>query len=237
MSDPSRSGGSLQPPDRLRIYVDADVLLAGAASPADHSASQVILSLSEITLIGAITSELAVEECTRNLEANVPDAVSTFDLLAERALKIVPVPSLESVRQLAGWADWKDAAHRACTFDQAARISSPTARATKRPATPTWRSLGRCAGATHPRPAGDAVIRRREHRSISTLASPAFLDGARRVHHRAHAAEVVLHVIPAEQRLDHRDNAELNASASAFLLPWSLLRLAVRLRCELRQIR
>lgn len=118
MSDPSRSGGSLQPPDRLRIYVDADVLLAGPASPADHSASQVILSLSEITLIDAITSELAVEECIRNLEAKVPDAVSTFDLLAERALKIVPAPSPESVRRLAGRADWKDVPHLACAVGQ-----------------------------------------------------------------------------------------------------------------------
>lgn len=108
MPDPSRSS------DRLRVYVDADVLLAGAASPADHSASQVVLSLSEITLIDAITSQLAVKECIRNLEAKVPDAVSTFELLAERALEIVPAPSKQSVRQLAGRADWKDVPHLAC---------------------------------------------------------------------------------------------------------------------------
>jgi predicted nucleic acid-binding protein len=108
MPEPSRSSS------RLRVYVDADVLLSGAASPAAHSASQVVLSLSEITLIDALTSELAVDECIRNLEAKVPEAVSTFELLIERALDIVPAPSEKSVRALAGQADWKDVPHLAC---------------------------------------------------------------------------------------------------------------------------
>jgi len=108
MPDPSEPPA---PPGRLRVYVDADVLLAGAASPATHSASQVVLSLSEITLIDAATSELAVDECMRNLEAKVPEAVSTFRLLAERALDIVPAPSVDRVRRLAGYADWKDVPH------------------------------------------------------------------------------------------------------------------------------
>jgi hypothetical protein len=42
--------------NELRIYVDADVLFTGASSPSDHSASQVLLTLSEITLIEGVTS-------------------------------------------------------------------------------------------------------------------------------------------------------------------------------------
>lgn len=34
-----------------KLFVDADVLFAGAASPSEHSASLLVLTLSEITLI------------------------------------------------------------------------------------------------------------------------------------------------------------------------------------------
>jgi hypothetical protein len=47
MPDPSDEPLSSE---RLRVYMDADVLLASAASLAEHSAGQVVLSLSEITL-------------------------------------------------------------------------------------------------------------------------------------------------------------------------------------------
>ncbi|NBC18430.1 MAG: PIN domain-containing protein [Bacteroidetes bacterium] len=105
--------------DRLRVYVDADVLLASAASPTAHSAGQVVLSLSEITLIHALTSALAVEECERNLIARLPEAVPAFRRLVRRALDVVPAPSKASVRRQAGRADWKDVPHLACALDQA----------------------------------------------------------------------------------------------------------------------
>lgn len=44
---------------RLRVFVEAGVLFAGAASPREHSASQVVLRLGEITLIDAVTSRQA----------------------------------------------------------------------------------------------------------------------------------------------------------------------------------
>jgi hypothetical protein len=89
------------------------------------------------------------------------------------------------------------------------------------------------------------MMRRWERRAIRAVGCPALLyvavarlrHGAARFHHDAHAAEVVLDVLAAGQHSDYPVNAELNASVSAFLLPWSPLRLAVRLRCELRQIR
>jgi hypothetical protein len=96
---------------RLRVYVDADVLIASAASPSEHSAGQVVLSLSEVTLIDAITSELAIEECRRNLSAKMPDAVPTFELLVTRSIDVVPAPSKSSVRRHTGRAEWKDLPH------------------------------------------------------------------------------------------------------------------------------
>lgn len=101
----------------LRIYVNADVLLASAASPTSHSAGQVVLSLSEITLIDGMTSELAVEECRRNLEEKLPEAANTFELLVKRSLEVVIAPSKETVRQHAGRADWKDVPHLACALE------------------------------------------------------------------------------------------------------------------------
>lgn len=103
--------------DRLRVYVDADVLLASAASPSSHSAGQVVLSLSEITLLDGITSELAVEECRRNLEEKLPAATETFELLVKRSLEVVSAPSQEVVRRHAGLADWKDVPHLACALE------------------------------------------------------------------------------------------------------------------------
>ena len=38
---------------KLRVFVDADVLFAGAASPNSESASLVVLRLAEMTLIDA----------------------------------------------------------------------------------------------------------------------------------------------------------------------------------------
>jgi predicted nucleic acid-binding protein len=79
----------------VRIYVDADVLFAGASSPSEHSASQVVLTLSEITLMEGVTSELAVKECRHNLQAKIPDATGDFDCLVNRSLTARRVPNRE----------------------------------------------------------------------------------------------------------------------------------------------
>jgi len=95
----------------LRIYVDADVLFAGASSPSEHSASQVVLTLSEITLIEGVTSEFAVEECRRNLQAKIPDATGDFDRLVNRSLTVRKPPSREALLSHVNRADWKDLSH------------------------------------------------------------------------------------------------------------------------------
>jgi len=77
---------------RPRVFVDADVLFAGAASPSEHGASLVVLRLAEITLIEALTSEQVIVEAERNLAAKLPQALPTLRLLISRCLCVVLDP-------------------------------------------------------------------------------------------------------------------------------------------------
>ncbi len=88
-----------------RVFVDADVIFAGSASPSGHGASLVTLRMGEITLIDAVTSRQAITEAERNLAAKIPDALTTFRLLVERSLRVVPDPSR---RELAAYGDLAD---------------------------------------------------------------------------------------------------------------------------------
>jgi hypothetical protein len=54
-------------PPKPRVFVDSDVLFAGAASPSEHGASLVVLRMAEITLIDAVVSEQVIIEVERNL--------------------------------------------------------------------------------------------------------------------------------------------------------------------------
>jgi predicted nucleic acid-binding protein len=93
---------------RPRVFVDANVLFAGAAAPTEHGASLVILRMAEITLIDAITSEQVIAETERNLTAKLPQALSRFRLLVDRCLQVVPDPSSEDLSKHVGSADPKD---------------------------------------------------------------------------------------------------------------------------------
>jgi predicted nucleic acid-binding protein len=93
---------------RLRIFVDADVLFAGAAAPSQHGASLVVLRLAEITLIEAVTSQQIIAEAERNLAEKLPDALPAFRLIVSRCLRIVPDPDSAELAPLTGMADPKD---------------------------------------------------------------------------------------------------------------------------------
>ena len=75
-----------------RVFLDADVIFAGAAAPSEHGASLVLLRMAEITLIEAITSQQAVVEAERNLAAKLPAALPAFRLIVSRCLHVVPDP-------------------------------------------------------------------------------------------------------------------------------------------------
>jgi predicted nucleic acid-binding protein len=91
-----------------RVFVDADVIFAGAASPSEHGASLVTLRMGEITLIDAVTSCQAITEAERNLSAKLPRALTTFRLLVERSLRVVPAPSRQDFAVYEDIADPKD---------------------------------------------------------------------------------------------------------------------------------
>jgi predicted nucleic acid-binding protein len=96
------------PTPKPRIFIDADVLFAGAASPNEHSASLVILRMAEITLIEAITSQQVITEVERNLDAKMPRALPAFRLLVSRCLRVVPDPSPDEINTVVYAADAKD---------------------------------------------------------------------------------------------------------------------------------
>ncbi len=91
-----------------RVFVDADVLFAGSASPNEHGASLVTLHMAEITLIEAIASEQVIAEVERNLDKKMPASLPVFHHLVSRCLNIVPNPSLSEMKSLTGKADPKD---------------------------------------------------------------------------------------------------------------------------------
>jgi len=95
-------------PPRPRVFVDADVLFAGAASPSEQGASLVVLRMAEITLIEAVTSEQVITEVERNLSAKMPAALPTFRLLVSRCLDIVPNPTAAKQQAHAGLVNAKD---------------------------------------------------------------------------------------------------------------------------------
>jgi hypothetical protein len=95
-------------PAKPRIFVDADVLFAGAASPSEHGASLLVLRMAEITLVEALTSEQVIAEAERNLAEKLPQALPAFRLIASRCLRVVPDPSASALQPYRGLADPAD---------------------------------------------------------------------------------------------------------------------------------
>jgi len=96
------------PPHKPRVFVDSDVLMAGAASPSEHGAALVVLRLAEITLIDAVTSHQVIIESERNLTEKLPAKLPEFRLLVSRCLRVVPDPQAADLAPHVGAADPKD---------------------------------------------------------------------------------------------------------------------------------
>ncbi len=93
---------------KLTVFLDADVIFAGAASPSEHGASHVVLRMGEITLIECLTSQQAVTEVERNLADKLPTKLPEFRLLVSRCLRVVPDPEPDNLLPYADQADDKD---------------------------------------------------------------------------------------------------------------------------------
>jgi predicted nucleic acid-binding protein len=100
--------------DRLRVYIDADVLLAGLATENPSAASRVVLEASELTLLDLLASRKVMDECERNLSEIAPER-SRLESLRQslrdavgRAVEVVDnPPSLSSIPET----DPKDVIH------------------------------------------------------------------------------------------------------------------------------
>jgi hypothetical protein len=90
------------------VFIDADVLFAGAASPQEYGASYVLLRMAEITLIDAIASDQVIEEAERNLGEKIPQALPSFRMLVSRCLRVVATPGEDELVIYQGLADPKD---------------------------------------------------------------------------------------------------------------------------------
>ena len=93
---------------KLSVFLDADVIFAGSAAPTEHSASQIILQLGEMTLLDCVTSTQAVIEVERNLVDKLPSKLSEFRLIVSRSLRVILDPELKELRKYKGQADPKD---------------------------------------------------------------------------------------------------------------------------------
>ena len=95
-------------PPKPRVFIDADVLFAGAASPNKHSASNLILRMGELTLIEAITSTQVITEAERNILGKMPNALPAFQLLVSRSLRVVDDPDPAEIAEYVGLANPED---------------------------------------------------------------------------------------------------------------------------------
>lgn len=93
---------------KLQVFVDADVLFAGSAAPSEHSASHVVLQISEMTLLDCITSQQAITEVERSLADKLPAKLPEFRLIVNRCLRVVTDPEPADLARYEGQADPED---------------------------------------------------------------------------------------------------------------------------------
>ena len=95
-------------PAKPRVFIDADVLIAGAASPNEHSASNLVLRMGELKLIESITSAQVIAEAERNIIDKMPKALPAFQLLVSRSFKVVGDPHPAHLDDYVGLANPED---------------------------------------------------------------------------------------------------------------------------------
>ncbi|MCY0878664.1 MAG: PIN domain-containing protein [Firmicutes bacterium] len=90
----------------LRVFFDADVIIAGSASP--NGVSHALLQVAELGLIEGWTTPQVVDEVRRNLRQKLPHAVAVFEALWPRCLQMSPDPDDASLQRVSDYAHVKD---------------------------------------------------------------------------------------------------------------------------------
>ncbi len=98
-----------------KIFVDANVLIAGADSRS--GASNAVLALAEVGLFKLVTCRQALDEAERNLRKKLPRALPNFTVqMAQLSLEVSPAPEDEAIRQWVNIIEAKYAPILAATF-------------------------------------------------------------------------------------------------------------------------
>lgn len=92
----------------IRVFVDANVLIAGADSRSGASAA--VLVMAELGLFTPVVSRQALDEAERNLRKKLPRALPRFaEILAQLPIEIIPDPPAEETARWEGVIEAKDA--------------------------------------------------------------------------------------------------------------------------------
>lgn len=89
-----------------RVFIDADVLIAGSFSTT--GASHIILHLSDLTIIEGLISQQVRVEAERNLQGKLPEALPIFRKLIDSAVEVVSDPTASEVAPFINQADPDD---------------------------------------------------------------------------------------------------------------------------------
>lgn len=89
-----------------KVFFDSDALIAGSASR--RGASFVLLQLSELGLIQGFVSKKVTEECYKNIQNKLPDALPNFEAIVNHAVEIAGNPSQKELKKYIHMADKKD---------------------------------------------------------------------------------------------------------------------------------
>jgi len=90
----------------IRVFFDSDAIIAGSASR--KGAAFILLQLAELGLIEGVASVKVIDECRKNLEMKLPEALPAFEQIVSHALNIVNNPSQEKTVQYTQMAHIKD---------------------------------------------------------------------------------------------------------------------------------
>lgn len=92
----------------IRIFADANILIAGADSKT--GASNAVIKLAEIGLCRLVVSHQVLEEAERNLRNKLPRALTNFEAqIRQLALEVVPDPSPQEAAKWEHIIEAKDA--------------------------------------------------------------------------------------------------------------------------------
>jgi predicted nucleic acid-binding protein len=89
-----------------RVFIDADVLIAGSVST--EGASHIILHLSDLTIIEGFISQQVRIEVERNLQEKLPQALPVFRRLIDSAVEVVADPTVDEIAPFEDQADSDD---------------------------------------------------------------------------------------------------------------------------------